>query len=238
MGTYQSVAWIRPDGEIVCWPPNSKDKSYRSGYMWRALVYWDKALPRGSDFNGDGVEDSAVLGRSWAMTPYLSFFDGKKLDVLKEYALPNARTLGLEQVQLNGQEVILAATERHLGLYSLKGADEIWHVRFSTPAAAYARYRPADQTYLAVANRDGMVVLLNDRGEVVKCQTVRPQLTGVAALNDGLLVSASTGLTLLNSDLEAIGFAPEPARFLAPAGEGRVASDTRDGRIVAWQVKK
>jgi len=238
MGTYQSVAWIGPDGEIVCWPPNSKDKAYRTGYIWRALVYWDRALRQGIDFNGDGVEDTAVLGRSWAMTPYLSFFDGKKLDALKEYELPNARPLGLEQVDLNGQQVVLAATERHLGLYSLRGADEFWHVHFSTPAAAYCLYRPADRTLIAFAKRDGMVLLLDDSGKVVKRQVLRPELSGIAAAEDKLFVSSNTGITVLDSELKPIGFAPEPARFLAPTEKGLVASDTRDGRIVAWKVRK
>jgi len=238
MGTYQSVAWIRPDGEIVCWPPNSKDKAYRSGYMWRALVYWDRALGRGTDFNGDGVGDTAVLGRSWAMTPYLSFFDGKKLDALREYELPNAGPLGLEQVELNGQPVILAATERHLGLYSPRGAEELWHVRFGTPAVAYTLYRPADETFIAIAKRDGMVLLLNDKGEVLKRRIIRPELTGIAAADDDLFVSSDSGITAFDSSLDTVGFASEPARHLAPAGKGLVASDTPDGRIVAWKIKK
>jgi hypothetical protein len=236
MGTYQSLAWMRPNGDPVCWPEEVQ-KSYRSGFLWRGLIYWEKVLRRGIDFNGDGVEDTAVLSRGWATPPTIGFFDGKSLEVLKEYPLPNGLPLGLEAVDFGGRPCVLAANEFHLGVYSVQGADEVWHVRFDTPASGYALLRQGDQTRIAVAKRDGLVLLLDTAGKPVQSRILSPELAAIAAAGNRLVVCSSQGLTFLDANLAPVGLNPGATRFLARPSDGLVVSDAGNGRLVAWSIK-
>ena len=121
-------------------------------YVWRGLVYWEKTLPGGLDLNGDGVEDHVFIGRAWSAKPAVMFFDGAKYDALAEYEIPNGRTLGLEIVRRDGKKTaILAVTEFHLGLYSTEGAQELWRVRFDTPAAGYTMVSTDAEPLICVA---------------------------------------------------------------------------------------
>ncbi|MFQ5810721.1 MAG: hypothetical protein ACE5JM_13990, partial [Armatimonadota bacterium] len=241
MGTYQSAAWVKPDGSIVCWPEHSDEGPYRSGFIWRGLVYWDRTLPEGLDLSGDGVEDQAFLGRGWATEPSIIFFDGARLDALAEHSIPNGWPLGLEVIELpDGRRAIAGVNEFHLGLYSVPGAQELWRVRFDTPAADWALWRRPDAWRLAVAKRDGMVLLLDEAGNVTDRQLLRPELRAVAPVESArgsyLLAAGDAGVTVLDEELQVVGFSPEPVHLLASLDEATVAGATGDGRVVALSV--
>jgi len=228
LGTYQCIAWIEPDGQIVAYPEVEKFHQHvRTNYfVMRGLVYWDRALPRGLDVNADGIEDQAFMSRGWAAIPTLMFFDGKKRDLLVEYKFRNSRTLGLEIVELGGTKRILAANELGIGLYSLK-AEELWSLRFGTPAVDYAVTNEA----IVVAKRDGMVVRIDKNGNVTHKCLLQPSLRSVA-VGDSVLVAGEDGIFCMNRELGEVSLAPLRARVLVTTGKGGIAAALEDGRVV------
>ena len=228
MGTYQCIAWITPDGEIVTYPEVEKFNAHvhSNYYVWRGLVYWDRALPRGLDVNGDGVEDQVFLSRGWAAIPTLMFFNGKSLDVIVEHKFRNGRTLGLELVELAGAKRILAANELGLGLYTLKG-EELWAVRFGTPAADYA----VTDEGIIVAKRDGMVVRLSKDGKVTHRCLLTPELRSVA-VGTQVLVAGDDGLFCMDRDLGNVSLSPLRPRLLVSTAKGGIAAALEDGGVV------
>jgi len=237
LGTYQSVPWLTPKGDIVCWPPDSDEGKYRSGYVWRGLIYWEKTLPEGLDFNGDGIQDQAFIGRGWATPPTVMFFDGARQDAFAEYEIPSSRPLGLEVVRSNETTLILAATELHLGLYSIDGAGELWRVRFDTPAASYSLLPDGREPRILVAKRDGVVLTFDLSGKVIRRQLLSPELSAIAPIRiddrSHVLVASDRGVTILTETLEPVGSLPTPATKLAPIGPATVLAATPSGKIVA-----
>ena len=230
LGTYQCIAWIKPDGEIVAYPEVEKFHQHvRTNYfVMRGLVYWDRALPRGLDVNGDGIEDQVFLSRGWAAIPTLMFFGGKELDAIAEYKFRNSRTLGLEIVELGGDRRIFAANELSVGLYSLK-AKELWSLRFGTPAVDYAVTNDA----IIVAKRDGMVVRIDKDGKVTHKCLLRPELRSVAA-GDAVMVAGDDGVFCMNHELGEVSLAPLRARHLVSMAKGDIAAALEDGRVVLF----
>jgi len=241
LGTYQSIAWIAPDDQIVCWPPKSDELPYRSGYVWRGLIYWERTLPRGLDLNGDGVEDQAFIGRGWATKPSVMFFDSARHDALAEHGIPSGRPLGLEVVRAGGRAWILAVNEFHLGLYSTEGGKELWRVRFDTPAAAYTLTLGEKQFRILVAKRDGVVLVFDPRGKILARQLLPPELAAVAPIRIGeeprLLVSADHGITILTPALQPVGYWPPPATKLTPLDQATVLAACPDGQLIALHGK-
>ena len=238
LGTYQSIAWVTAKGDIVCWPPESDELPYRSGYVWRGLIYWEKALPNSIDLNGDGVEDQAFISRGWTALPSVMFFDGTCHDALAEYSIPNGRTIGLEVIRLDGgHTVILAVNEFHLGLYSTDGVQELWRVRFDTPAAAYAVVSMDEQSLICVAKRDGLVITLDMHGKIIGRQLLSPELTAVAPIQLGksphLLVASDRGITILTTALKLIGYREGTASKLAVLNNTTVLAVCCNGKIIA-----
>jgi len=238
LGTYQSIAWVTAKGDIVCWPPESDELPYRSGYVWRGLVYWEKALPNSIDLNGDGVEDQAFISRGWAALPSVMFFDGTRHDALAEYSIPNGRTIGLEVIRLaEGRDAILAVNEFHLGLYSTNRAQELQRVRFDTPAAAYAVMSTGSQLLICVAKRDGLVMTLDMNGKIIDRQLLSPELTAIAPIQLGksphLLVASDRGITILTTALKRIGYWKEAVSALAALDDTTVLAACCNGKIIA-----
>jgi len=237
LGTYQSVPWITPKDQIVSWPPDSDEKPYRSGYVWRGLIYWEKTLPEGLDFNGDGVQDQAFIGRGWATEPSVMFFDGARHDALAEYVIPSSRPLGLEVVRLGETRLVLAATELHLGLYSTDGAKELWRIRFDTPAVDYDFVSDDEGYRIAVAKGDGVVLTIDFNGKVIGRQLLPPALSTVAHIRihdkPHLLVGSGGGVTVLSKNLEPVGFCPTPAVNLAKLAPDTALAATPTGALVA-----
>jgi len=237
LGTYQSVPWVTPDGRIECWPPNSDEGRYRSGYVWRGLIYWERCLPEGLDFNGDGVQDQAFVGRGWATAPSVMFFDGAKHDALAEHGIPSAGVLGLEVIRTGTRTLVLAANELHLGLYSAQGGKELWRVRFDTPAAAYALLPAADGPRIVVAKRDGVVLGLSLEGKVTGRRLLRPELTAAAPIGIGgtphVLVGSDRGLAVLTAALKPVGLREGPVVRLASLDAATVVAAMADGTLTA-----
>jgi len=232
MGGYQSVLWRKPDGEMVCYPERTDERPYRSGFVWRGLVYWERMLDRGIDVNGDGVEDQVFLARGWgrALVPTLLFFDGRTHEPIEEYKFSGGLTLGLEIVELNGGRFILAANEFNMGLYSLKG-EEVWTVRFDTPAVGYA----LSGTSVAVAKRDGLVLLVSGAGKVVKRQFLAPELSSIAAGDKAIMVAGDEGVFCLDAELNVLGSADIKAKSLSRLSGSSFAAALEDGGILSFE---
>jgi len=209
LGTYQSIAWITSDGQIIWRPPGEEFKlPTQSGYLWRGLVYWEKVLPNGIDLNGDGTKDQVFMSYGWGgARPSVIFFDGARRDAMAEYEIPNGRPIGLEVIRLpGGHRAILAINEFHLGLYSTEGAKELWRVRFDTPAAAYVVVYEGDQPIIYVAKRDGLVMSFDVNGKVIGRRLLSPELMALAPIRIGsstyLVVTSNWKTTLLSSALK------------------------------------
>jgi hypothetical protein len=207
------------------------------GCAWRGLIYWEKVLPEGLDFNGDGVQDQAFIGRGWATEPSVMFFDGARHDALAEYAIPSSRPLGLELVRIGETAFVLAATELHLGLYSTDGARELWRIRFDTPAVDYDFFFDGEEHRIAVAKGDGVLLTVDFGGKVVGRQLLSPRLSAVAPIRIDnkplLLVGSDGGITVLSVNLEPIGFCPTPATDLAALTPDTALATTPTGALVA-----
>jgi hypothetical protein len=208
LGTYQSIAWITSDDQII-WRPSGEEFKLptQSGYLWHGLVYWEKVLPNGIDLNGDGTEDQAFMSYGWGgARPSVIFFDGARRDAMAEYGIPNGRPIGLEVIHLpDGHRAILAINEFHLGLYSTEGAKELWRVRFDTPAAAYAVVYEGNHPIIYVAKRDGLVMSFDMNGRVIGRRLLSPELTALAPIRIGsstyLMVASNRGITILSTAL-------------------------------------
>jgi len=232
MGTYQSIAWRQPDSQIVCYPERSDDLPYRSGFVWRGLLYWERTLDRAGDLNGDGVEDQVFLSKGWATTPSLMFFDGKKLDQFVEHAFPSGATLGLERIAIGGRPQILAVNEFKLGLYAPDGK-ETAVARFDTPAAAYVQ--AGDSIF--VAKRDGMVLRLDSQARVVAQRFLGPELRSIAAGSRAVLVAGDQGVFCLDRELQRVQRDALAARLVISNSADAFAVATEDGRIVGLRAR-
>lgn len=177
-------------------------------------------LEEGVDFNDDGVEDQACLSRGWTGAPSLLFFDGKKLSPIAEYTFPNSRTLGLEIVAFGDKRSLLACNEFKLGLYTL-ATNELWSVRFDTPAIDYALCNDG----VVVAKRDGVVLKIDPRGKVISRCILPSELRSIA-VKDRVLVCSESGVFLLDSELSVVGRAEVDSLAAEPFRDGFVLALT------------
>ena len=234
MGAYQSVRWRKPDGTIIWLPPEGHEHTNadpnRRFFVYRQLVYWERTLPRGTDFNSDGVEDQVLLSRGWTGIPTLLFFDGKRLGAMREYKFLNGRTLGLEVIDMGGERFVLAVNEFQATLCSLK-AQELWTARFSTPVAGY----DVDDGRIVLAQRDGMVVQLDRNGTTAKRQLLTPELRSVAVVGGTAFVAGSDGLFCLDENLENVRVADIHARIVTRIADTTLAAALEDGRVVLFE---
>ncbi|MEX0777833.1 MAG: PQQ-binding-like beta-propeller repeat protein [Phycisphaeraceae bacterium] len=241
MGTYQSVAWVRPDGTIEAWPanPTTLHLNFLYGYMWRGLQYFDLCLPRAEDLNDDGVMDQVFLSRGFAQAPRLMFFDGKTGDAWTEHRLPAGRAVGLMRVA-RGDDTkgFFVVNEFHAGMYDTNGA-VLWKADLDLPASACAAWAGTNEFRYAIGNREGMVIVLGQQGELKYKTGLAGPITAIRPITaDGaqLLVAHGRGLSLIDTDQGKQLWTRGPAAtLLAQSAGGPMVAATDQGDLIAFE---
>lgn len=226
-GSYQSAAWLKPDGKVDWLAPDDLGDPMRRGYAWRGLIYWDRVLPQGMDLNGDGVVDQAFLGRGYATPPSLILFSGATHKPYAEIPLTNGRTLHLSAVQLDDACRITAVNSFQAIVCDGSGKLH-WSRKFDTPASTASVH----ESDLYVSKDDGVVLRFDSQGNIVAQATWDAGITDMIVTDHYVCAVGPLGIFVSNHQFTEVRHHAISANRVLSSGESSLVVATTDGRIV------
>jgi len=235
LGTYQAVAWLGEDGMIDGEPdkPAASVLPYgMRGYMWIPLQYLSFCLPEAIDLNRDGTVDQVFLTRAFARAARLEFLDGRTRKSYSSQELPKGQPLALKLIGSTDKAPdILAANESFMGLYSAAGSER-WSVRLDLPASAVVAWDNAGRNLYAIGNREGMVLVFDDQGNLKWTRFVPAPVTALCALNERLIVGHEQGIQVLDEHGKPTKAWSTPVSHLSPLDSEQFLTVTLPDQVI------